>query len=177
MMALRTMVWSVAIGLLAAGGLPGVLSAQTGGVPNADDAAIRKLLADYENAWNSHDMKSLAKLFREDAECVNVVGMHWRGRDAIERAHVAFHETMFKNHRIKTDSVNVRMISPGAAVAVVTTTNDAFLAPSGQVMPKAQNRQTYVLTKAGERWAVAHFHNVIVNADAVKHDPANRSEK
>jgi uncharacterized protein (TIGR02246 family) len=142
-----------------------------------DDAAVREVIAAYEAAWNTHDMRALGKLFREDAECINIVGMHWRGRDAIEKAHAAYHATMFKDHRIKTDAVEVRALGGGHAVAVVTTTNDAFTTPGGQVMPKAQNRQTYVLTKAADGWKVAHFHNVVVNAEAVKHDPVNAPKK
>jgi len=49
--------------------------------------------------------------------------------------------------------------------------------PSGQVMSKAQNRQTYKLTKWRDGWKVAHFHNVRVDADAAKHDPFNSPKK
>jgi uncharacterized protein (TIGR02246 family) len=139
-----------------------------------DDAAIRKVFADYEAAWNTHDMKAIAKLFREDAECINIVGMHWRGRDAIEKAHAAFHETHFKNHQFKTDTVELRSLDGGHAIAVVTTTNDAFLAPDGRTFSKAQNRQTYVLIKDADGWKVAHFHNVRVDPEAAKHDPVNK---
>jgi uncharacterized protein (TIGR02246 family) len=149
----------------------------TNALASDDDAAVRKVIADYEVAWNAHDMKAIGKLFREDAECINIVGMHWHGRDAIVTAHTAYHETMFKNHRIKTDAVEVRSLGGGHAIAVVTTTNDAFTTPGGQVMSKAQNRQTYVMTKGLDGWKVAHFHNVRVDADAAKHDPANSAKK
>ena len=59
------------------------------------------------------------------------------------------------------------------ALAVVTTTDDAFTTPAGQVMPEAQNIQTYVLAKGADGWRVVHGHNVVVNAEATKHDPAN----
>ena len=52
-----------------------------------DDQGIRKTVMGNEEAWNTHDMKLLATLFREDAEFINVVGMHWRGRVAIVKAH------------------------------------------------------------------------------------------
>ena len=103
--------------------------------------------------------------------------MHWHGRDAIEKAHTAFHATSFKNHQFKTDTVEVRAIGGDCAIGVVTTTNDAFTTPAGNVLTKAQNRQTYVLTKGADGWKVAHFHNVRVDADAVKHDPVNSPKK
>ena len=143
----------------------------------ADDQAIRKTVAGFEEAWNAHDMKALAKLFREDAEWVNVVGMHWRGRDAIMIAHAAFHATMFKNTQLKMDAVETRSLGDGYAVAVATYTKDSFTTPNGQVMPKAQDRLTYVLVKGPEGWKVAHGHNVTVDAEATKHDPVKGPRK
>jgi hypothetical protein len=52
-----------------------------------DDKAIRKTIAGIEEAWNAHDMKAYSKLLMDDIEWVNVVGMHWRGRDAVMCTH------------------------------------------------------------------------------------------
>lgn len=142
-----------------------------------DDTAIRQVFTDYETAWNSHDMKAFVKLFRDDAEAINVVGMHWRGKAAIEKSHTIYHEILFKNHSIKTDDVQIRSLGHGHAIAVVTTTNDAFTTPDGAIMSKAQNRQTYVLTKGEDGWKVVHFHNVRVDAEAAKHDPVNSAKQ
>lgn len=141
-----------------------------------DEKAIRKVVLGVEEAWNAHDMKAYGKLFREDAEFINVVGMHWRGRKAIMVAHTAYHETLFKNHSIKTDDVQLRSLGSGHAIAVVTTTNDAFTTPTG-VIPKRQNRQTYVLMKDSDGWKIAHAHNVPVDAEAAKHDPTKTPKK
>jgi uncharacterized protein (TIGR02246 family) len=138
-----------------------------------DDAAIRVVVANIEKGWNTHDMKFYGSQFREDAEFINVVGMHWHGRDAVMAAHTAFHATSFKNHNIKTNSVETRSIGNGCAIAVVTTTNDSFTTPAGEVIPIAQNRQTYVLTKAQDGWKIVHGHNVRIDPDAIKHDPVN----
>jgi uncharacterized protein (TIGR02246 family) len=142
-----------------------------------DNAAIRKVFSDWEAAWNSHDMKALVKLYREDAEAINVVGMYWRGRDVIEKTHTAYHETIFKKHNCKVDDVTVRSIGEGYAIAVVTMTGDAFTTPAGQNLPSYQNRITFVLTKAEDGWKVVHFQNTKVDADAAKHDPANPPKK
>ena len=65
----------------------------------ADDgpAAARALVAQLEAAWNQHDMAAYGALFHDDAEWINVVGMHWRGKDEVMKAHTSFHETIFKN--------------------------------------------------------------------------------
>jgi len=139
-----------------------------------DDQAVRTTIEGIKNSWNAHDMEAMSRLFTEDAEFINVVGMHWRGRDDIMTAHAAFHKTSFKNHHLKTDSIQTRSLGSGHAIAVVTTTNDSFTTPAGQVVPKRQNRQTYVLTKGAEGWKITHGHNVAVDAEAEKHDPTKR---
>ncbi|MCD6050658.1 MAG: hypothetical protein K0Q55_2061 [Verrucomicrobia bacterium] len=142
-----------------------------------DEAGVRKTVMGFEQAWNTHDMKLLATLFREDAQFINVVGMHWQGRDAIVKAHAIFHDLMFKDCRLKTDLIEARPLGSGYAIAVVTTTQDGFTTPSGQIMPKAQTKQTYVLAKGPLGWQFVHGQNVRIDADAVKNDPVKSSPK
>jgi uncharacterized protein (TIGR02246 family) len=138
-----------------------------------DDKATRKVVAGFMDGWNAHDMKAIARLLRDDAEWVNVVGMHWRGREAVMAATTAFHETMFKDNHVVTDAVELRAIGAGYAIAVITMTVDSFTTPDGHVMPKAQNRETMVLVKGPDGWKIAHGHNTIVDANAAKNDPVN----
>jgi len=153
-------------------------SAQLQGALTKDDnQAIRKTLMGYETAWNTHDMKAFGSLITEDAEWINIVGMHWRGRDAVVKAHAIFHEIMFKNHQLKTDDIKVRSLGGRHAIAVVTTTNDAFTTPDGHVMERAQNRLTYVLSNGPDGWKIAHGHNVRVDAAAANNDPVNSRPK
>jgi len=155
-----------------------IASAQPpGALTKDDDKAIRKTLMGVETAWNTHDMKAFGSLFTEDAEWINIVGMHWRGREAVVKAHAIFHEIMFKNHQLKTDDIKVRSLGGSHAIAVVTTTNDAFTTPDGRVMERAQNRLTYVLSNGPDGWKIAHGHNVRVDADAANNDPVNSRPK
>ena len=142
-----------------------------------NDEGIRKTVVDYEKAWNTHDMQLLATLFREDAEFVNVVGMHWRGRDAIVKAHAVFHEIMFKDNRFKTDSIETRPLGNDHAIAMWTATQDSYTTPSGKVIPKGQFKLSLILAKGPDRWKIVHGHNVRIDAGAVKHDPVNIAPK
>lgn len=146
-------------------------------LPAEDDRAIRKVLADYDVAWNTHNMKMLNDFFHEDAEFINVVGMHWRGRAAIVAAHEAFHATMFKDVGIKTDAISLRPLDGNVAIAVVTYSMDASTTPNGQVIPKHQNKLSYVFTKRAGEWKIAHGQNVKIDAEAAQHDPVNSPRK
>lgn len=156
---------------------PAGQAAAMGGLSQEDDQAVHKIIAVYEEAWNAHDMQAIANLFRGDAQWVNKVGMHWRGRDEIMIAHTAFHETIFKDHSYQTDAVETRSVAPGVAVAVVSTTFEGFLAPDGRAWPKTQNRLTYVLVKGADGWKIAHGQNSEVDAIAVPHDPVQKRRK
>jgi uncharacterized protein (TIGR02246 family) len=142
-----------------------------------DDAGVRKVAADFEKSWNTHDMKLLATLFHADAEFINIVGMHWHGREAIVAAFTGFHETIFKNHHMTTDAIEIRPIGNGFAIAVLTTGQDSFTTPDGHVMPKEQTRETLVMAKGADGWKIVHGHNVAINAEAAKNDPANAGRK
>jgi uncharacterized protein (TIGR02246 family) len=142
-----------------------------------DEEGVRKTVMDYEKAWNTHDMKLLATLFRQDAEFVNVVGMHWRGRDAIVKAHAIFHEIMFKDCRFKTDSIENRPLGGDHAIAMWTATQDSYTTPSGQVVPKGQFKLSLILAKGPEGWRIAHGHNVRIDAEAARQDPVNSPRK
>jgi uncharacterized protein (TIGR02246 family) len=136
-----------------------------------DDRAVRKIVAGIEEAWNAHDMKSLARLYREDAQLVNPAGMHWHGRDEIATALTAFHQTIFKKHSLHTDAVETRSVAPGVVVAVATEAVDGFTTPDGQVRPKARDRVTFVLVKGPDGWQIAHGHVVVVDEEAAKNNP------
>lgn len=74
-------------------------------------------------------MRALGALFADDAEWVNIVGMWWRDRAALTRAHAAFHETMLKNTPTRLELGSVRALAPDVLVAVATVTMGDFTTP------------------------------------------------
>ena len=151
--------------------------AATASLIKEDEQEIRKIPIGFERAWNTHDMQLLATLFREDAEFINVVGMHWRGRDAIVKAHAIFHEIMFQNCRLKTDSIETRPFGNDYAIAVWTSTQDSYTTPDGHAIPSGQTKLSLILAKGPDGWKIVHAHNVRIDADAAKHDPVNSGPK
>jgi uncharacterized protein (TIGR02246 family) len=163
----------------------GVAQTPTADTPKADpkklseedNRAVRKALKDYEGAWNTHDMKALDKLHRDDAEFINVVGMHWHGREAINKAHTIFDKIMFHDTRLKTDSIQTRALGADYAIAVWVCTLDSYKTPDGHVVPKGQSRLSLVMGKGSDGWKIVHGHNVRIDAEAAKNDPINGPKK
>ena len=63
-------------------------------VPVSDENAVRAIGARLLEAWNAHDMKAFAALFRDDAEFVNVYGM-WSTRRGVPTPSMRRHMRRF----------------------------------------------------------------------------------
>ena len=57
----------------------GMSARQDWGVANSDSVAIKKIVSDFESAFNKHNAKELAILFNSNAEFTNVVGAYTIG--------------------------------------------------------------------------------------------------
>jgi uncharacterized protein (TIGR02246 family) len=61
-------------------------------------------------------MSAFAALFGRNADFVNVLGMHWRGREEIEARHAVAHRTIFRNSTLRPESYGVRALTPTIAL-------------------------------------------------------------
>jgi uncharacterized protein (TIGR02246 family) len=125
-----------------------------------DEAAIRALEARQPEAWNQHDAKTYASLFTEDGDCVNIVGWWWKGRAEIERKLTDAYVYVFKESRLTFTNVDIRFLTPDAAVAHVRWTMTGAKTPGGIPVPQ-QGIETNVLQKKGSQWLIAAFQNTL----------------
>jgi uncharacterized protein (TIGR02246 family) len=138
---------------------------------SGEDEAIRGAAQDYCNAWNRHDMKALGDVFADDAQWVNIVGMHWRGKTAVVAAHTAYHRTFFQTTGVDMADIESREIAPGVAAAVILLKVDPFTPPDGITRPRSEDRLSLILTKQAGRWLIAHGHNTVIDPGAQRFDP------
>jgi len=81
-----------------------------------DEAAIRKSIASYVAAFNSHDAKAIAALWSPDAVYTNrVTGDQVTGQKNIEQELVAIFKES-KDTKIEVDVTSVRFMSPSVAI-------------------------------------------------------------
>ena len=85
-----------------------------------DEPAVRAVIDAFIDSWNRHDMKSLAALFAEDADFVDVFGNWFKDRMAIEIALTQRHATVFRNSRFTEKNVAVRFRRPDLAIGHAT---------------------------------------------------------
>ncbi len=142
--------------------------------PDADAAAIGQVLGHLTEAWNRHDMDAFVAETTPDVDWVNVVGMHWKGRDAVRRAHIAFHKGMFAQSRMLPPEISeMRRLAPSVVLVVYNSKIEGVgPTPGGTPYPTDGAIMTMILVKTAEGWRIAHAHNTNINAMAVAHDPA-----
>ena len=144
-------------------------------VASADASAIGAVMERQRAAWNRHDMDAYVAETTPDVEWVNVVGMHWVGRETVKRAHAGLHRTMFAHSRLLPPrAVEMRQLAPGVVLTVTTGGIEGVgRTPDGGAYPDDGAIMTEVFVKAPEGWRIAHAHNTNIVARAAAHDPAN----
>jgi uncharacterized protein (TIGR02246 family) len=71
----------------------------------------------FVQAWNTRNADTLASLFDDDAEFVNVTGLWWHDRDSIRAAHAYGLDRIFNKSTLSIDEVRVKQLSDDLAVA------------------------------------------------------------
>lgn len=138
-----------------------------------DAAAVQALLDEYAAAWAAADAERLMRLFTDDAEWVNVVGMHWRGKAENQLGHHVFLTTIFRGRPLTLLGVDsVRPVGDEVVVAVARWATGGFTAPDGAPVPASDNRMSLVLRRAPEGLRIAHGANVVIDPVAARNDPA-----
>lgn len=122
----------------------------------AETTAVVHAFAD---CWNRHDMNQFAELFADDAEFVNVVGLWWRGREEIKRAHEFTHATMFKHSRLTITDVKVRFPAAHIAIARARWVLEGHVSPAGAALPARSGLLLNVLSLTPTGWVIIDSQN------------------
>ena len=82
---------------------------------------------------------------------------------------------MFSHVKLHEVSLDIRAITPDVAIATETISQDAYKTPDGGEVNAGLTRCTYTLVKRNGSWLIASGHNTIINPEAQKNDPIQRS--
>jgi uncharacterized protein (TIGR02246 family) len=133
-------------------------------------AVIDGIVAGLEKAWNDGDGAAFASYFAENADFVNVYGMHGKGREAIANAHDRIFRTVYAGSVMAFTARSVRMLAEGVALAHI----DSLLwVPQGPLQGQLKALPSMVVTLQGGAWQIASFHNTFVAAPPPQHNNGN----
>ncbi|GEP56168.1 SgcJ/EcaC family oxidoreductase [Reyranella soli] len=158
---LRRAACAAIIGVSALAGYVVVAGAQQMGA-TADEQAVRQVITDMTEGFNSHDGRAASRMYMPEARLVTVRGEVMEGQPAIEKGLTSIFETRAKTAMHRTLSVSIRFLRPDMALVHVTNELSGLVAPDGAALPPHQELSLRVLAKQDGRWQVAAFHNTMV---------------
>jgi uncharacterized protein (TIGR02246 family) len=121
---------------------------------------IESVISALAESWNRHDMAMYGAQFADDADFVNVLGMHWHGREAIESQHAAIHRTIFRNSVLKILDYSLRPLGTDVVLVLIRWEMTGHEMPPG--VPFAAVRHgmiTSVFVEREERWVIGALQN------------------
>src|SRR6187401_2109189 len=75
-----------------------------------EQKAIEGQVDAFFTSWNKHDFSDMQNYIDKDCDFVNIVGMHWQGREDIQYATQSMHEGHFKDVPLEKRSVSVSFV-------------------------------------------------------------------
>ena len=128
----------------------------TGDLETADRAEIQAVLDSLAAAWDRGDGAGFAAPFAEDADFINILGMHLRGRAPIAAQHDRIFTGIYAGSTAALHLTQARWLADGVAYAVVDC---AIEVPTGPWTGRVETKASAVLVRTGGGWRIAAFHN------------------
>jgi uncharacterized protein (TIGR02246 family) len=124
-----------------------------------DEDGIKKVVADFADAWNKHDAKAFSMVFSEDADFTSVGGKNAHGRLEIEKHHAPSFATKWKESNQKIIETRIRFIKPDVAAVDARWELTGAKDEQGHERPPRKGLLSFVVTKEGGTWLITVMHN------------------
>ena len=124
------------------------------------EETLRRRMEHYMALWNEHAIAEHSKLLTEDADLVNVVGMHVHGREKIQKHHEQLHRTIFSKSVARILELSVHAVDNATAlVHMHWEMKGAAKLPGWNVPEPRTGVMTLVWVKQTSEWRVRALHN------------------
>jgi uncharacterized protein (TIGR02246 family) len=132
---------------------------------DADQQAIQDVISGYTDAWNLNEGIGFADGFTEDADFVNIYGMHFSGKDEIESRHQQILQTFLKGTTLEIISTELREVNPDLVIALVRWRVTGFGNSFAKMVGVEQILEgifTQVFINTGDQWLITASQNTLV---------------
>ena len=125
-----------------------------------DEGAIQAILQQIEAAWNAYDSVSIAALFAEDANFIQIFGGQLDGRTAIEAAHRVIFNTIYRGSHASFMLRSIRFLRPDVAI-VFARAHVKF--KENNETREIETRPTLNVVKEQAKWQIVAFQNTKIS--------------
>ena len=109
--------------------------------------------------WNDQDAEGIAALFAEDADFVNVVGLWWRNRRAIRKAHDYGFRRIFQRAKVEITELSLRELTPDVHIVHTVSTLDGQTGTDGRTTARRVAVITLVTRRAASGFEIVSCQN------------------
>lgn len=139
------------------------------------ESQVNRMVSD----WNTHEFKNMAFYTTEDVEWINLVGMWWKGRKEVEKAHQTGFDYFFKGVPFTRKSLHIRLLIHDVAIANLVCHVGSLFPPDGvdrvtNRTPETDNILTLVYVKRNGTWLLSAGQNTIIDEKAAKNNPVSK---
>lgn len=113
----------------------------------------------FAQAWNRGDADGIAALFAPDADFVNVVGLWWRDRESIRRAHEHGLRVIFPGSTMRVFGLRYRLLGGDTAVVHCRWSVEGQILPDGSPADRRRGVFAFVVSKETAGWTAVAAHN------------------
>jgi uncharacterized protein (TIGR02246 family) len=129
--------------------------------PETDTSSIEAVIEGLIRAWNNGDALGFAGYFEENADLVNIHGMHLHGRQAIAGLYDMLFRTIFAASNTAVTINKKRFLNKTMAIVHAKV---ELQTPRGSMAGKHNTLTSLVMVREGSHWQVASLHNTLVTA-------------
>lgn len=131
----------------------------------ADQSAIINVVQKWSNAWNHGAGTGIGDLYSENADFVNIFGLHFRGRAEIEARHVKILQTFLQGSTFSVTDTQLREVHPDLVIGVICWKVDGFHIPGQDMNTPGETRHgtfTHVFINRESGWEITATHNALM---------------
>ena len=136
-------------------------------MPETVELVLQAMVADLEDAWNAGDGVAFAASFEEDADFVNIFGIHGKGKQAIADAHNMIFRTVYAGSHLETRVRQARNITRDVALVHLES---CLKVPQGPMAGEMHSVPSVLFRRSGEEWTIVSFHNTLVQPPPAMHN-------
>jgi uncharacterized protein (TIGR02246 family) len=115
-------------------------------------------------AWNAGSGEQFAACCEEDADFVNIFGMHARGRQAIAEGHDHIFRTVYAGSVLHYSVTGLRFLCEDVALVHMRA---RLQVPQGPMAGEMHSVPSMIMRRAECGWSVTAFHNTLVGKPPV----------
>jgi uncharacterized protein (TIGR02246 family) len=124
--------------------------------PSEALGAIRPTFEALSTAWENGDGDAFALQFTDDADFVNIIGMHIHGRAAIAEVHDKIFKSIYAESTVRFTPLTARILTDDMVLVIVSSQVEV---PSGPRQGIIHAIATVLMQRIESQWRIASLHN------------------